>query len=147
MSIISFSASWQVISVVLVVICGFCLIKRKSWELMFFVVNGAFLLFVEFILKNLVHRIRPTDFLNDFSFPSNHVLAAILFYWSLAYLLKDKWKHFSLFLFVLPFFVAFSRLYLGAHWFSDVFASFFLGVFWLCFSFLIFFGGFSKKKK
>jgi undecaprenyl-diphosphatase len=90
--------------------------------------------------KNVFQRARPAVALYkeaSFSFPSGHAAIAVAFYGFLAYFLIKfikKWKSkiniFLISLFVI-FIIGFSRLYLGVHYFSDVWAGYLVGTIWL----------------
>ena len=98
------------------------------------------------VLKVLVARPRPPYFfldpadllpsINQYSYPSGHVLFFVVFFGFVAYL---AWLHqtgltkmiviascSALVLLIGP-----SRIYLGAHWASDVVGSYIIGVLWL----------------
>ena len=94
------------------------------------------------IIKQLVGRARPTAEVvrvvrqfNNESFPSGHVVFYTVLFGFIAYLMYRHWTvpkfiriplaAFSVFLIVT---VPFSRMYLGAHWFTDVTAGFALGL-------------------
>lgn len=92
------------------------------------------------IIKVTLHRARPTDLFytgwSAFSFPSGHSTVNLALYGSLAFLiglnLRPTWRlpvAFTALSFVLL--IGFSRLYLGAHWFSDVMGGFAFGTAWL----------------
>lgn len=92
------------------------------------------------ILKILFHRARPAGGLeieNTFSFPSGHALIAAAFYGFLIYYFRQNAKSrlekniylaTGLFLILL---IGLSRLYLGAHFFSDVIGGYIIGAIWL----------------
>ena len=97
-------------------------------------------------LKVLVARPRPpyffldpTDilqFINQYSFPSGHVLFFVVFFGFIAYL---TWIHQTGFARIvviaicsaLVMLIGPSRVYLGAHWASDVVGSYIIGFLWL----------------
>lgn len=97
------------------------------------------------IIKMLVNRPRPTpnlirvlSTLTDKSYPSGHTLVFTTFFGFLLYLLFKKVKKYKVRLIipaiVLMFLIAtigISRIYLGAHWASDVLGGYTLGVLWL----------------
>lgn len=117
--------------------------KRKQSLILFLSTAGINLLAT--ILKVYVARPRPSPNLVEQlghysgldSFPSGHVLWAIGFYGLLAILVmrevKVKWWRrilISLFLAIISL-MGLSRIYLGAHWFSDVMGSYLIGSIWL----------------
>ena len=93
---------------------------------------------VTFLLKHLIHRLRPGISLrliaeNGYSFPSGHVVRATVLFGFFTYLLYRSYKSkkaqiLTLILyFLVVFLVAISRIYLGVHYPTDVWASFLLG--------------------
>ena len=94
-------------------------------------------------VKLLVARDRPAPPLaidgaeNGFSFPSGHSLSAMALYGTLAYLVvtsdrsRSRRTCLGLALISTAVVVAFSRLYLGYHWLSDVLGSWALAALWL----------------
>lgn len=95
-------------------------------------------LFVGSGLKLLFERARPlTDYaanmhIKTFSFPSGHASGSMIAYGLLAYIalmkLPQPYNYFvSIPLFILPFLIGLSRVYLGAHFPSDVLAGWLLG--------------------
>lgn len=91
------------------------------------------------ILKQTLERARPIalyDGVERFSFPSGHAASSTVLYGFLAYLLargKPRRTGWAITLMAagLVGLIAFSRLYLGAHWLSDVLASLSLGTAWV----------------
>ncbi|MBI4752329.1 MAG: phosphatase PAP2 family protein [Acidobacteria bacterium] len=96
------------------------------------------------IVKELVARPRPTSELvqqlvqeTSLSFPSGHVMHYVTFYGFLLILINEepfpRWLKTSLnALCGIPILlIGTSRVFLGAHWPSDVTAGYFLGGFWL----------------
>jgi len=104
------------------------------------IIPGGMILDV--LLKTIFHRHRPS-FLDSFlifqgySFPSGHTMAAMLLYGGLAVFaviaLKTwRWRvGVVLGAFVMVLLVGFSRLYLGAHYLSDVLGAATAGLVWL----------------
>ena len=130
---------WSLISVLMVAaIFYFNKFKRESYFITLILCSGLIIL----VIKNIINRPRPTSFyvrlveINRFqSFPSGHVLSYILFFGFLIILMKNLktiakgWRHVitvvSVFLIIM---IAPSRIYLGAHWFTDTLGGFLLGL-------------------
>lgn len=133
------------LSVSIVIIAGFALIAAR------FQIEGVICLFgvgiggaINRLLKDLVGRPRPSDTLvqviRDYqheSFPSGHVVFFIEFFGFLLFLSyvllrRGKLRRASITFFsVLILLVGLSRVYMGAHWPSDVVGAYLAGGIWL----------------
>jgi undecaprenyl-diphosphatase len=96
------------------------------------IMNGA--------LKLLIQRPRPqlpwAQTPLDFSFPSGHTMNSLVFYLALALIAWVIWGPrvgipATIIAIVLAVLIGVSRIYLGAHYFSDVAAGFVAGLSWL----------------
>lgn len=99
------------------------------------------------IIKFIIARPRPSlelinqigKFTRPDSFPSGHVLFAIGLYGFLFFLVFTELKKgllrsvLLLFFGLVIFLMGLSRIYLGAHWFSDVLGALLIGLIWLWF--------------
>lgn len=134
MSFITNFGDWYI--PIIIIVCIFLFIKNKWY---FYLISGSYLFsgIVVFITKNLVQRPRPLEALieipSSFSFPSGHTLTSLVFYMTLFYLMTEKSNTvvrltFGLLFCLLICIVAFSRVCLGVHFFSDVMGGFILGI-------------------
>jgi membrane-associated phospholipid phosphatase len=97
-------------------------------------------------LKLAFHRPRPRlayVHLDTYSFPSGHAAGAAAIYGVLIFLIARRgrprlWAACSLVFLVIGSVIGFSRLYLEAHYLSDVLAGFSVGVLWLSACLLIY---------
>ena len=124
---------------------------RRHWIEAVFMLATTSSVLLAFVLKELIHRTRPFPLnqnatginatgiiqsINEYSYPSGHVLFFVVFFGFFAYL---AWIHFAgrtraiviaicgaLILLIGP-----SRVFLGAHWASDVLGSYIIGTIWL----------------
>ncbi len=105
--------------------------------------SGMAVLFL--LLKFLVARERPHSELIDvinFSFPSGHasmtMAMAVILYFIFVKNMHDSVVKKTLMILCIfwPIFIAFTRVYLNVHWFSDVAAGLALGLFWVTFVYL-----------
>jgi undecaprenyl-diphosphatase len=93
-------------------------------------------LFVKELIKDYICRPRPEGSgLSTFSFPSGHCTFTMCFCGIIIYLIyihvrSDFWRNCLIFLFgAWIFMMGVSRMWLGAHFLSDVLAGMFLGFF------------------
>lgn len=122
---------------------------RRHWHALFallFAVFGGMLL--NLLMKSLFARARPLFddpllILHTFSFPSGHAMASTVFYGmcvALVFASQHTWRWQLLALcvaMVMVLAVAFSRVYLGVHYPSDVLAAIFQGLAWLALSLVV----------
>lgn len=119
-------------------VCLFLLHERHHLTLYHWLAAIAFGMLSPIMLKYALQIPRPyaVEGLGPWAFPSAHVLRATVIYGFLAILiaralpLRQRWLPYSLTT-VLVAAVAFSRLYLGVHWLSDVLGSLLLGLAWI----------------
>lgn len=142
LSDISLLHEWPAVTGATVLLLAY-LLSRQDWRWLITVicaVPGGMLLNV--LLKLAFHRARPTlsdlsAALHTYSFPSGHVMAATLVYgvaatYVTARLAAWRWGAFAVFVACFSIaLVAFSRIYLGVHYLSDVLAASAAGVTWL----------------
>jgi membrane-associated phospholipid phosphatase len=119
---------------------------RRQWLEAIFILATTSSVLLAFVMKELIHRTRPfpvtenaggfLQSINQYSYPSGHVLFFVVFFGFFAYL---AWIHLAglarvtviaicsaLIILVGP-----SRVFLGAHWASDVLGSYIIGTLWL----------------
>lgn len=114
-------------------------ITRRFRTLLYWVAAATFTEVLVWVLKVALARARPPTAyaaIDEYSFPSGHAALGMVVFGFLAFLLghgKPGWQQsaYALYAAGMAVLVAFSRLYLGAHWFSDVIASFGLGIAWI----------------
>ncbi|TKR55761.1 phosphatase PAP2 family protein [Allopusillimonas ginsengisoli] len=129
--------------IIMTVIFAAILIAKRHWYWLLnlvLAVPGGMLLNV--LMKHAFQRSRPVFeqplvSLSSYSFPSGHTAASTLFYGMLAAFIiayTSSWNRrvwTVLLAFAIVSLVAFSRLYLGAHYLSDVLAALAEGLAWL----------------
>ena len=124
----------------LFLISYFLLVKKQNWFSIRVITIAISSLVLMLLLKQLFQRKRPLSPLlkaaKGLSFPSGHAMGSIVIYGMLTYLLilsfKQQISKFivtTMVVFILL--IGFSRLYLGAHYFSDVMAGYVAGLGWL----------------
>lgn len=118
----------------------FFLIKKKFSFAVLITLSLGISELTAYLLKEYFARLRPSSELTlikltDYSFPSGHTIIAFGFYLMATLLLIKMIKGFNVKIvcwiiwLILAFLIAFSRIYLGVHWLTDVLASIVLGVF------------------
>jgi membrane protein DedA with SNARE-associated domain len=116
------------------------LVWARCWRtLVYWLTAVGFAQALVWVLKMSLQRARPMalyEGANQFSFPSGHAASSIVLYGFLAVLLAHGRRPalrsaITLLAAGLVALIAFSRLYLGAHWLSDVLASLSLGTAWV----------------
>jgi hypothetical protein len=110
-----------------VAVLGFLWFRRHRWALWVPALTAGSVL-VEGLAKWLVHRPRPKG--THYGFPSGHVTGAVVFFGVLVYLiwradLPRRWRWAVTSLAIAAVLgIATARIYLHAHWFSDVLGGF-----------------------
>ena len=121
---------------ILILVC-ILLFNNNRWVFLLQGCGYGFAGIVTYISKLIVARPRPIEALinipKSFSFPSGHTLTSFVFYMILLYLLSYKQKRkqklvVEIIAVCLSLLVAFSRVYLGVHYFSDVIGGVILAV-------------------
>ena len=107
--------------------------SREAWELVLAMLGGILL---NQLLKTYFNRPRPSNALLHtwgLSFPSGHAMLGVIFYGSLAWLLASHLKRpaWAVPLLVWPVLIGVTRVYLHAHYATDVLAGFAGGAAWL----------------
>ncbi len=110
--------------------------KTRGYNYSIFFLSNIFVTMgLVYLLKVVFNTPRPVDAVTyafGASFPSYHATMSAVFFISLYFSFKDKIGVFykkSLYIFSIlaVFLVAFSRIYLGVHWFTDVVSGLVLG--------------------
>lgn len=140
MQYVSALASLPAVIVLSAIMICIVLWRRQWYWLLGLILVVAGGLVLNVLLKNLFGRARPgwaDSVLADASFPSGHAMMATIIYgFVAAYLVLGTCSMLARFLIAimaiaLVFLIAFSRLYLGAHYLSDVLGAMAAGVIWL----------------
>ncbi|MGI8819768.1 MAG: phosphatase PAP2 family protein [Chthoniobacterales bacterium] len=127
------------------VACALLFALKRWWTRLFLLaltmIGGSFL---NIFLKHLFHRQRPVlqnplVTLSSYGFPSGHTMGSALLYGLLALLLAQSARHWPLraalcaAAVLVVVLVGISRIYLGAHFLTDVLGAFAAGGAWLTF--------------
>lgn len=139
------------LTVLTVLLCAYLLFTRRYALAVFAASANLFGGGVNRLLKAFFERERPSIKVlieqGGFSFPSGHAMGSMIMYGSLAIiivLLVDRLAvsmAFSILVAVIILLIGLSRVYLGVHFPSDIFAGFAAGAAWLtiCFSCYLFY--------
>ena len=119
---------------------------RRQWLEAIFILATTSSVLLVLVLKDFVQRSRPfpvaenasgfIQSIDQYSYPSGHVLFFVVFYGFFAYL---AWIHFARWVRMIVIaicgtlivLIGPSRIFLGAHWASDVLGSYIIGAIWL----------------
>ena len=122
----------------MIVLVTFIMFKYKQkFASMFVALSFAFVSVINFLIKNVVKRVRPEQFMLfkefSYSFPSWHAMLTcfvfgVLIYFALKYLKNKPLKITLIIIFsTIILLMGFARVYLGVHYLSDVLAGLMLG--------------------
>ena len=144
MRFITFFATGEFLIPANIILALYFLLRRHRWYSLSVPVVSLGSFIIMWSMKQYFSRTRPDDPVYKaamgFSFPSGHAMSAMTFYGLLIYLI---WKnvHNVTFKWILTFLliifihlIGFSRIYLRAHYASDVIGGFSLGLIWLVLS-------------
>ncbi len=140
--LVTLTGNWEMIVGGSLLVSIWLIIAQKKHYLIALLSSNASALIFIVVIKNLIGRIRPpiTNALivePGFAFPSGHSYFGVVFYGLLTYFLvhnlHQNWlkTSFSILGSIYILLLAFSRIYLGVHWTTDVLASLSFGVIWL----------------
>jgi undecaprenyl-diphosphatase len=130
----------ELVQVLALILALYFLHKRFWRELAMLLVGLGGGALMWYYLIGIFNRHRPDAqigiVVTDPSFPSGHVITAVLFYGLLAYLFVPKmpslfWKWVVVIASILTMlYIGFSRLFLGGHYLTDLLAGYALGIAW-----------------
>ncbi len=137
---ISWLGFWPQQGLIALVIIVIILFFGLQWEAMSTIIAAILSALLNVVIKDIIQRPRPSTTvvhvmarLNDFSFPSGHVMFFLGFYGFVGFLaftlLKPSWIRTLILIVVgvLIGLVGVSRIFEGEHWASDVLGAYLLG--------------------
>jgi undecaprenyl-diphosphatase len=128
--------------IILFVFCitAFLVLRKKNRQASFIVFVSGMGVLINFILKELIHRPRPSLSplveLSSYSFPSGHAMNSFIFYSLYIYVFFSLSKNLLARIAIITLccllilFIGISRIYLGVHYPTDVIAGY-IGGFWV----------------
>ena len=138
--IFGFFVGKELVQVIAIILALYFLHKRFWRELAMLLVGLGGGAMIWYFLIGIFNRPRPAEqigiVVTDPSFPSGHVITAVLAYGLLAYLFVPKmpslfWKWVVVIAAILTIlYIGFSRLFLGGHYLTDILAGYALGIAW-----------------
>lgn len=122
---------------------GFVFLLKDKRDSKYIAINLVLVFFLNRILKSIIARPRPQVLRlvqeNGYSFPSGHSMVSMGFYGFLIYLIHIKIKNkkikypLIILLSTLILLIGMSRIYLGAHYATDVIGGWIIGFIYLAF--------------
>lgn len=131
----NFGTRWGVLPASIAISVG--LLYTRRWRsLTYFTITMLGCDIINRTAKELIHRVRPSLWIapphSDFSFPSGHAMSSMLFVAALVILMwETRWRIWLLALgSVFVGTIAWTRLYLGVHYPSDILAGWMMAIAW-----------------
>jgi membrane protein DedA with SNARE-associated domain/membrane-associated phospholipid phosphatase len=117
-------------------VLGWLLLRKKKWAALHWLIAILIGIIIPNFIKYLFYSPRPTGLLrasSSSSFPSGHTFLSAMYYGFFAIFvashIRKKYRPYPYyFAAIIILLVAFSRMYLGAHWLTDVIGSILLGI-------------------
>lgn len=110
------------------------LLSERNWRTSLYWVMNTFLIFASTqLIKHLIYSPRPIQFISESSFPSGHTALTLGVFGFLAVIIGthlpvDKKRIPYVVVCIITLMIGISRLYLGAHWLTDIIASILLAI-------------------
>lgn len=128
-----------VFTIALLVAMGIFAIVQHQFRLVIAVLVAGATFATNSLIKIIIHRPRPDSYhsenvlLKSYSFPSGHAASSVVIFGLLAYVLwrtlPHPWNYIAaIFLTIFIFGIGVSRIYIGAHYPSDVVAGWIVGL-------------------